>query len=354
LVGGTETYARGLLEGLDAAAPEHHFTVFLNEGARNWPLPSRFARVVCPASPRQSARYLYEQLRLPAQLKRREIGLVHSLAYVAPVFTRCASVVTVHDLNYRAPSHRMPLLRRLTLRTFVSAAVRTCDAVIAVSRFTRDEIAAAMPASSAKLHVVHEAPAIRSSEAAAQTPRAPEAPPYFLAFSSVSPNKNIGRLIQAHAEARAGGVPHRLVLVGHPPPWEVGDSPGIVWTGYVAEAEVDRLLRGATGLLFPSLYEGFGLPVLEAMRARVPVACSRSGALPEIAGDAALYFHAEETSSIAEAIRRLAVDEAMRKELVERGDARVAGFSWRRAAEETLAVYESALVSRDGSSRATS
>jgi glycosyltransferase involved in cell wall biosynthesis len=342
-VGGTETYARGLLGGLASAAPADRFIVFLNRSARDWPLPAGFERVVCPVGPRQSSRYLYEQAAFPVALRRLDIDVVHSLAYVAPVVTPCASVVTIHDLNFRASSHRMSPVRRLALRSFVYAAVRSCDAVIAVSRFTREELVSAMPGAADRLHVVHEAPIAQSTFIAREQLQWAGSDPYFIAFSSVSANKNLERLLDAYAQLRTDGLRHSLILVGHPPPWFTAAVPGVLWAGYRSEAEVAGLLRGADALLFPSLYEGFGLPVLEAMQAGVAVACSRFGALPEVAGDAAFFFDAKDVASIAGAISQLASDAGLRASLVERGRARAANYSWERAARETMTVYQAAL-----------
>ena len=348
IVGGTETYARGLLGGLAVVASDHSFVVFVNRSARNWPLPAGFERIVCPVSGRQSSRYLYEQLVLPARLKRHDIDVVHSLGYVAPLAAPCASVVTIHDLNYRAPSHRMHPVRRRALAWFVAAAARASEAVIVMSRFVRDEVAEVIPGTSAKLHVVHEAPIARTSDATVHRESAVAPEPYLIAFSSTTANKNLGRLLEAYARARTDGVQHDLVLIGHRPPWSEDGAPGVRWTGYLPDAEVSRLLGGADGLLFPSLYEGFGLPIVEAMQAGVAVSCSRSAALPEVAGDAALFFDGEDVASIAGAIVRLASDPALRSSLSQRGKARAGGFSWERAARETVAVYRTAIAIRAG------
>jgi glycosyltransferase involved in cell wall biosynthesis len=338
---------------MEEIAPHARFTVFLNRSAADWPLPSQFTRVVCPVSARQGWRYLYEQSRLPHQVRIRELDVLHSLAYVGPVFARCTSVVTVPDLNYRSPSHDMPLVRRVALSTFVSAVVRRSDAVIAISRFVADEIRIAMPAAAGKLHVVHLAPQERSGGTADDSHAVRPTGPYLLAFSSVSPNKNLGRLLQAHAMARSAGMSHALVLVGHRPSWPSDTaSEGVQWTGYLPNHEVYRLLRGADALLFPSLYEGFGIPILEAMRAGVAVACSARAALPEVAGDAALYFDPERVESIANAMRTLAGDPAIRADLAARGVARGAQFSWKRVATETLDVYRAAIDRRSASQAA--
>lgn len=346
IVGGTETYARGLISGFEALGPNAQFVVFLNRSAADWPLPSRFTRVVCPVSARQGSRYLYEQTRLPFRVRALDLDILHSLAYVAPVFTPCPSVVTVPDLNYRSPAHAMPLARRLALSSIVSAAVRTSDVVIAISRFVADEISAAMPHASAKLHVVHLAPQERMAGDSTFLEHVRPTGPYFLAFSSVSPNKNLVRLLEAFRAARSMGLAHSLVLVGHRPSWTSHDEAGVRWTGYLPDGDVYRLLGGADALFFPSLYEGFGLPILEAMQAGTAVACSARTSLPEVAGDAALYFEPEDVGSITAAMRRLADDPALRSALVSSGRARAAQFSWRRVAAETFAVYQSVLARR--------
>lgn len=339
VVGGTETYAHGLLQGLADVATDERFVVFLNQSAQDWPLPSRFTRVVCNVTgASQGRRYLYEQTRLPGLAVRHRLDVMHSLGYVAPVWLPCAGVVTVHDLNYRAAAHAMPLVRRTALASFVTAAAHRSNAVIAVSRFTRDEILSAMTIDPAKVHVVHSAATpLRQTEASGgQQPPGP----YFLAFSSQAPNKNLPRLLRAFSVARERyGVTHTLVLVGHRPAAVCSDTPGAVWTGYVPGPHVAALLAGADAMLFPSLYEGFGLPALDAMRAGVALACSDRTALPEVAGDAALYFNPESVDEMAVAMETLARDTALRAQLIARGYARVGTFSWRRAARETLAVY---------------
>lgn len=339
VVGGTETYARGLVSGLEAVAPDAQFVVFLNRSAGDWPLPSRFTRVVCPVGARQGWRYLYEQTRFPLRTSACDLDILHSLAYVGPVYAPCPSVVTVPDLNYRSPAHSMSLVRRLALSTVVSAVVRRSDAVIAISRFVADEISAAMPRATTKLHVVHLAPQERSGGDTKAAGAGGPTGPYFLAFSSVSANKNLVRLLEAHREARSAGLTHSLVLVGHPPSTANLDAAGVHWTGYLPDEDVHGLLCGADALFFPSLYEGFGIPVLEAMQAGVAVACSARASLPEVAGDAAYYFDPEAVGSIAEAMLRLAHDSALRTSLVSRGLDRAAQFSWARVAAETLDVY---------------
>jgi glycosyltransferase involved in cell wall biosynthesis len=173
---------------------------------------------------------------------------------------------------------------------------------------------------------------------------------FILAFSSQSPHKNVGRLVQAFQEARRRyALPHSLVLVGHAPEGvraEAWSAAAVVVAGYVNDATLDDLLGWAEFLVFPSLYEGFGLPVVEAMSAGLPVACSSVAALPEIAGGAALLFDPTSVESIAGAIATLAADPDLRRALRERGTARARDFSWEATANATVRAYRQCLASR--------
>jgi glycosyltransferase involved in cell wall biosynthesis len=352
VVGGTETYAAGLISGLARIDGSDEFVVFVNLESADWPLPEdpRFRRVVCPvrASSRM-ARYRYEQFRLPARALAAGVQLLHSLGYVAPLRLHCPSVVTVHDVHHLAygPVGEWP--RRLLLDHMVRRSVRGAAAVISDSRYMRDAVAQAYHVRADAIDVVSLAPNPGLNGSADRPgPRAvplPDGSPYLLAFGGVAPNKNLGRLLQAFEVARDRyGVSQRLVIVGRlPSSLRPQDTPGVTATGYLAEAELAGMLRKADALVFPSLYEGFGLPVLEAMAAGVPVDSSNAAAVPEVAGDAALYFDPLDVEQMASQLARLAGDESLRRELSARGRVRAAAFSWERAARETLAIYRRAL-----------
>jgi len=355
-VGGTETYAHGLLTGLASVAPEHHYTCYVNQRAAAWPLPAtgRFRRVVCPVDgSRRWARYAYEQARLPLVLAASRADLVHSLGYVSPIAARCPSVVTVHDLNYRSPYHSMSLERRLALRAFVELSVRRADAVITDSEHTRHEICTFLRADPRRVHVAHLAPRVWDTE----EPNAAEREdtrvrlgldkPYTIAFASSSANKNIPRLVRAFALARRQGVTMPLALIGHSaglasdPAVQSAQAAG--WlraTGYLDDRTLRCVLSDAAFLVFPSLYEGFGLPVLEAMSLGVPVVCSRIGPLPEVAGEAALYIDPTSVDDIARGIAKVAADPHLRAALSAAGLQRASVFTWEATARMTLAIYE--------------
>lgn len=359
-VGGTETYARGLLHGLEAVGAEEQFVVFVSREARDWPLPKRLGmvRVVCPVSARRRAnRYWFEQVRFPQLVRHHRIDVLHSLGYVAPLRRVCPSVVTVPDLNYRAFGDQMPRMRRAALEFFVKHSVHLADRVIALSEFSAVEILQAFDVQREHVVVIHLAAepvrAVLGAAATAEDLLARDVrPPYIVAFSSRSPNKNIPRLIEAFVKARRSrGLAHQLVLVGHP--FEDEDSgalgyhdSAIRFTGFLTEDALKTVLAHAEMLVFPSVYEGFGLPVLEAMAAGVPVVCSNRGSLPEVAGDAAVFFDPFSTLNMAEKLAAVAGDPALRAALVRRGRENLKRFSWEKAARETLRVYRDVVAAR--------
>lgn len=330
--------------------------MFVNREASEWLLPAGVERVVCNVSGRSRARrYLFEQRDLPGELRATGVRLVHSLGYVAPLRAPCPSVVTIPDLNYRAFGSQMPLVRRLALAWFVRRAARRAARIITISDFARREIAAAFGIDRDEITVTHLAPlprtAVADPEVGSRLAKLSIREPYLIAFSSPSPHKNIPALLHAFAMAREEHrLPHQLVLLGHlPPGLSVGsdgagdDSVRVV--GYLQNADLSAVMARAELLVFPSLYEGYGLPVLEAMSAGVPVVCSDRASLPEVAGDAAVFFDPTSIPEMSEAIARVAADRGLRDSLREKGFRNAARFSWDRTAAETLDVYRRVLGS---------
>lgn len=210
-----------------------------------------------------------------------------------------------------------------------------------------------MPAS--KVSVVHAAGRRREEfEAAATMPPSPlvrsVARPYILAFSALSAHKNVNRLLEAFALMK-DSVPHSLVLVGHLPDKvhsvrheiQSASAERVHFTGYISEADVRALMRGASLFAYPSLYEGFGLLALDAQNAGVPVACSNGSSLPEVAGEGAFMFDPLSVDDIAAALRKCLLDMTLRASLVEAGRRNARRFSWEKAARETLAIYSMAV-----------
>jgi len=349
IVGGTEIYAAGLLAGLAQIDSENEYFVFVNRESVAWHLPSapNFRRVVCPVrATNRAKRYFFEQVYLPGLLKHFHVDIVHSLGYVAPLFPPCPSVVTVHDLNFRAFGSRMQLAKQWALEFFVKQSARRAHHVITVSEFSRGQILSVLGISQEKVSVTLEATSSANPDLvdwAITLQRYGVNKPYIIAFSSSSPNKNIPRLIQAFVQARQNySLPHQLVVVGHRHPDYVPDELNpIVFTGYLDVSSKQALLAGAEMLVFPSTYEGFGFPVLEAQQVGVPVVCSTAASLPEVVGEAAVFFDPFSVNEMAEAIGQVAQDKGLRESLKQKGLHNVSRFSWEKTARETLQIYYS-------------
>jgi len=353
VVGGTETYAAGLLHGLAEIDQRNEYVVFVNRESESWPLPgaANFTRVLCPVrAANRACRYFFEQVRLPRLLAKYHIDVVHSLGYVGPLAAPCPSVVTIPDLNYIAMKQTMPGRRRMLLRFFSTQSALRANHVITISRFSQGEICRFIKLDPGKITVTHLG-AMRNADSDSSgnwdelTRRYRIRAPYVVAFWGGVVHKNIPRLIRAFALVK-DAFPHSLVLIGHIPSnvdlatesKEIRDRVAI--TGYVPEGHVLPLLRHADLFVLPSLYEGFGLPVLEAQQAAVAVACSTAGSLPEVGGDGALYFDPTSVEHMADTIRRCLADAALRSDLVLKGRENLARFSWNKTARETLSVYE--------------
>ncbi|MDO8502312.1 MAG: glycosyltransferase family 1 protein [Gemmatimonadaceae bacterium] len=352
VVGGTETYARSLIHALARQDEDNEYAVFVSREAADLditPAPN-FRRIVCPVvAMKRAFRYSWEQAVLPLQLFRESPDVIHSLGYVAPLAARGPQVVTVHDVNYLGHKGRRTAIGRRAFQFFVEKAVNRANRVITISEFSRGEIIRHMGVPEDKVTVIHCA----GREVGAMPARAGVAVdvvrnisrPYILAFSSLSAHKNIRGLIAAFARI-SSSVPHALVLVGHLPERagvradiEAAGDDRVHFTGYLPDSDVETLMHNASLFAFPSLYEGFGLPILDAQHAGVPVACSSAGALPEVAGEGAVLFDPHSVDDMAAALMRSLLDVDLRSRLRAKGYENARGFSWDRAASETLGVY---------------
>ena len=353
--GGMETYARELIRGLRQVAPELELTAFVSREGAGW--PENVETVVVPVNSTSRSQWvLGEQLHLPRLAKRAQVGLVHSLATTGPGRGAFRRVATVHDLIYKVHPEAHFGLLSLGMSVLVPLSVKRATRVIAVSQSTADDLIHQLHVPSEHIDVVPNGvgtpPDVEPlPETDLRARHGLGARPFILCTSAKRPHKNLPRLLDAVAAIPADRRPI-AVLTGYPTQHEaelreqvrrlgIGDDVRIL--GWVEQAELESLYRAATGLVFPSLYEGFGLPVLEAMARGLPVACSNRSSLPEVAGDAAILFDPEDTAAIAAAIERLLADPAERERLAARGRDQAARFSWLASARGTLATYERAL-----------
>ncbi len=340
---GIGRYVYGLLRGLCAIDHGHAITVLHNPGAVNTRHDlgaledgERLRLMPTPARPFSLA----GQALLPALLLALRAERFHAPYYVMPYMPLpCQAVLTVYDIIPRLFGGEVPLRARLLFDALHRLALRRARRVIAISAATRDDICAAYGFDPARVTTIPLA-----SETEALSPRAPRAARYGLCVSSNKPHKNLTGLVRAW-QLLGRDLP--LVIAGQ---WDTrydearalaaSGSATIRFAHGVSEAELSRLYTGAEVFVFPSRYEGFGLPVLEALSHGVPTICGHHSSLPEVAGDAALYANVNDPDALAAAIGRVLDDAPLRLRLRAAGHARAARFSWRATAEQTLRVYE--------------
>ena len=346
-IGGGETYAKGLCGGLAERGGNDEIFVYVNQSARNWPLPDtgRFRKIVCGVSGNHRfARYCYEQMVLPTLLVRDRIDVVLSLGNVSPLLAPCNSVVAISDAYYKHFAKDMSFSRWVALSFFITFSARRCDRIITVSEFAKRELCREFPWATEKITVTYLATEVRPAPRESLDGEAvlQNSSPYFVAFGSQSPHKNLARLIEAYSDLYdRKELAHELVILGQPAPTSPG-AKGVAYTGYLPDETVRSILGGASFLMFPSLYEGFGLPLLEAMAAGVPVACSTAGSLPEVAGDAALFFCPTSVPAIRSALARMSSEAELRESLKAKGYENLKRFSWQKTAMQTRQVLQQA------------
>jgi len=359
-VGGTETYARRLVEHLGAVSPADQFLLFSNiEAADSWRrLPQNVTVVPCGVRARsRPRRILWEQLQLPGVARRHGVDVLHSLGYTAPLRLGCPSVVTIHDLNYHFHPEDWSRSGLWANRALVPAAARQSDRVLTISESSKEAIREVLEVPDERIDVVYHGvdgnlasidEATRARELAALGLEGE----YLLSVSASHPHKNLDGLLAAYQRFCAEtGRSTPLVIVGVPgrdharitAAAQASGRGRVLLTGWVEEAALAALYQGAAVFVFASRYEGFGFPVLEAMSAGVPVVSSDATSLAELVTDAALSCGPDDVAAMATAIARLLDDPTLRADLVAKGRARAAQFTWQRAAEQTLAVYRRAL-----------
>ena len=301
-------------------------------------------------------------LQVPAVAHRYSLPLVHDPTGVSPFLLgrwagRYKRIVTLHDaIAFRYPEG-YTRLNNFLHRHYVPATLKHVDAVITVSEAARDDLVRFLGCPDDRVHVVPWATSaafrVLPAEAAARVVRRYGLqPPFVLHVGALQARKNLPTLLRAFAHLRQEAPDVTLAIAGRPT-WHFAEIPQTVealglggavhFLGYVADADLPALYNAASVFSFPSLYEGFGLPVLEAMACGTPVVCSDASALPESAGGAALLVDPYDHRALADALGQVLSDQALADELRRRGLARAARFSWDRTAELTLAIYRRVL-----------
>ena len=367
-MGGMEVYVSRLLPELLQVQPDVRLTIFANPAMghtlREEPWAGAVSIVTHPLLGRRYTSALSELTVLPRLVERERVVLLHNVAMIAPVATPAVTVTTVPDLIWRAHPDSLPRVTTTLWRAIVPPLARRADRVLTFSRASRDDIVRELGVRPEKVDAIPLGP---GSTTVAPTPE-PELrerfqlgrSPIVLAVSSKVRHKNLLRLVEAMALVTERQTDAVLVLPGHPTPYEavlreaaqrLGIAASVRLIGWLDGRDLEGLYRAATCFVYPSLKEGFGLPVLEAMRRELPVACSATSSLPEVAGSAARYFDPYRVDEIAGAVAELLADSDLRRRLVAAGRERQKRFTWRATAEATLTAYQRAWDGRRSNQR---
>lgn len=359
---GRGLYAWNLLPELFAQAPHHEFVVFANrENAGLIPRPANVEVVVSrlPTHPRPW-RIWHEQVELWREYRRRRLDVLHCLGNDTCFLLGRRVVLTVYDLMWKWYLERdcKPLKYRFFALT-VPRSLRRCGMVAAISRFIADEVQTEYDLPPERVRAVPLAAPALLEPGCADLARLEEKYdfPFVFTLTTCLPHKNLSTLLQAFA-----GLQHeeyadlRLVVAGqlkgdfHLTVQEeivrLGLQRRVVLSGFIGEEEKTYLYRHARLFVFPSLYEGFGLPILEAMRCGVPVAAARAASLPEVGGDACRYFPPRHAAELQAVMSEILGNPALAREFGEAGRRRAKEFTWRRTAAATLALYEESVQAR--------
>jgi len=357
---GPSRYTTNLVEAVFAQRSDHEFTLFLNEQVRKLPFtPARSIRVLRTRAPtsRTGIRVLWEHLAAPWHIGAARLEVVHSMLNVVPLAAPTRHVVTVHDLSFMRTPGAHPTQRRwyLTAATWLSA--RRARAVLADSHATKQDIVELLGVDADRVHVVYP-----GREAAFHTKPADEVQlfrrknkldrPFVLFVGTLEPRKNVDVLVKAFGVLARDGFQGDLVLAGGSG-WAtetidraLEESPvrgRIHRIGYVKQEDLPYWYCAADLVVYPSSYEGFGIPVLEAMASGTPVITSNRSSLPEVAGDAALTVDPHDIRQLASAMSAVLASPERCADMRARGLAQARKFEWTVAAERCLSLYQHAL-----------
>jgi glycosyltransferase involved in cell wall biosynthesis len=355
-LGGNESYATNLIEALAEIDQTNRYTLFVTKAAAikrfadRW--PNFQAKLTLPHTP-----LVRIPLTLSRELRRNPVDLLH-VQYTAPPFAPCPVVTTVHDLAFEHLPETFNRRSWMQMRLTVRRTARRAAHIITVSDYSRDDIIRTYKIPPERITVTHEAapsnfaPLKDPAELERIRDRYGISRNYVLSLSSIQPRKNLVRLIDAYTQLRRVNPDDtfpQLVLAGKRG-WleretlraaeQSALSKDILFTGYVPDHDLTGLYSGALCFVYPSYFEGFGLPLVEAMQCGVPVIAGNLTSVPEVVGDAGLTFDPFNTDELANAIKRLVDNPTLCAALRQKGLERAKTFSWQSTARETLRVYE--------------
>ena len=360
--GGAEVWLANVLQALAEQPTPHRFVVFCNPSGAGRYAPPGWGEVVVPVpvGAGRIARVIAEQALLPLVVARRGVDCLFS-NYVAPVLASCAQVVNIHDMLFRVHPEYIEWAKLVYWRALIPRTARAARVILTDSRHSARQIARFMPHAARKIRVTTAA--VKRSlasitPAADALQRLGVRTPYVLSAGSFARHKNMPRLIDAFGRLATRRPDVSLVLIGSASRPDsiahmarlreqtraTGLAERIRFTGFVSETDLAGLYGGASVFVLPSLFEGFGLPVLEAQHFGCPVVCSSAASLPEVAGDGARLVDPRDSAALASAIEQVIADDAERKRLVDLGRANLTRWTWEAAARDVVAACEDAVT----------
>lgn len=355
-LGGNESYAVNLIEGLARIDEVNDYTLYVTTAEahdrfhQRW--PNFKVRTTLPHTP-----LIRIPLTLSAELRKHPVDVLH-VQFTAPPFCPCPVVVSIHDLSFEHLPHTFHRRSRTQLRLTVRHSAKRAAHILTLSEHTRRDVIDTYGIDPARITAIplaaprHFSPVEDNRELQRVRHTYGIDGPYILSVGSIQPRKNLARLINAYASLRGKNIEAelpKLVLVGKNA-WlydetmralaQTGLRESVILTGYVPESDLPALYSGALCFIYPSYFEGFGLPPLEAMKCGAPVIVGNQTSLPEVVGDAALTVDPFDVASIEAAIEKLVNDSDLRQELSFKGRSRAETFDWRETARRTLQIYE--------------
>jgi glycosyltransferase involved in cell wall biosynthesis len=357
-LGGNESYATNLIEALAQIDNSNLYTLYVTRKqaverfSNRW--PNFTVRRTLPHSP-----LIRIPVTLSAELRRNRVDVLH-VQFTAPPAVPCPVVVSIHDLSFEHLPQTFKRRSRMQLRMTVRRSARLASQIISLSSHARDDIVATYNVNPEKVTVIplaapaHFAPVTDNNELQRVKQTYAIDSSYLLCVGSIQPRKNLTRLLEAYSLLRRNSPEGKLpkLVVAGKYAWlfeetlrtidQLGLSDSVIMTGYVPEADLPALYSGALCFVYPSYFEGFGLPPLEAMKCGTPVIVGNQTSMPEVVGDAAIMFDPFDAADIASAIKKVISDDALRATLKTRSLERAQLFDWQHTARQTLEVYKKA------------
>ncbi|MGB6420537.1 MAG: glycosyltransferase family 1 protein [Anaerolineales bacterium] len=363
--GGAGSYIIHLIRALASLSSECQFTIFAHHSGRDLidsPPSSRMNWVLVPDK-NPARRLVWEQVTFPRLVRQSRVGLLHSLHYTRPLSLSCASVVTFHDMTFFLYPHLHTRSKRIFFPTAIRLSARLADALIAVSENTKkdavrllgvpgDKITAIPHGVGEEFHPITDAALLEGIRRKYKLPQ-----DFILNVGIVEPRKNLALLLKSYQRLHSQGISLPLVIVGglgwmYEDVFRQAESLGIkeqvYFTGYVPDHDLPIIYNLARIFVYPSIYEGFGLPPLEAMACGTPVITTAVSSMPEHVGDAGILIPPQDEKALTNALQKLINDSTLQEKLSSKGLERASQFTWKRTAQETIKVYNRVLTARQG------